>query len=140
MLGNLIEIFLLLKLISVVRGPFQERTKVFALPKFCFDEVISLFLPITWHFLYLFSFPLLTFTSISSQPLFCQMMRRNIQLQVAGNVADSLSQIFLLTPRPEVRRRAYEIMGASSAREFAARVEYHINAYLQLGTESNDQR
>lgn len=59
---------------------------------------------------------------------------------VAGNVADSLSQIFLLTPRPEVRRRAYEIMGASSAREFAARVEYHINAYLQLGTESNDQR
>uniref|UniRef100_A0A914RBU5 Uncharacterized protein n=1 Tax=Parascaris equorum TaxID=6256 RepID=A0A914RBU5_PAREQ len=59
---------------------------------------------------------------------------------VAGNVADSLSQIFLLTPRAEVRQRAYAIMGATSAREFAAHVEYRINAYLQLGSESNDQR
>ncbi|KHN83666.1 hypothetical protein Tcan_05705 [Toxocara canis] len=59
---------------------------------------------------------------------------------VAGNVADSLSQIFLLTPRAEIRARAYELMGAHSAREFAAHVERRINAYLQLGNEANDNR
>ncbi|VDK65296.1 unnamed protein product [Anisakis simplex] len=60
---------------------------------------------------------------------------------VAGNVADSLSQIFLLTPRPEVRNRAYELLGASNARQFASAVEKHINRYLEIARgEMNDRR
>ncbi|VDK59282.1 unnamed protein product [Anisakis simplex] len=65
----------------------------------------------------------------------------NFKACVAGNVADSLSQIFLLTPRPEVRNRAYELLGASNARQFASAVEKHINRYLEVARgEMNDRR
>uniref|UniRef100_A0A0M3KDV5 RANB9 n=1 Tax=Anisakis simplex TaxID=6269 RepID=A0A0M3KDV5_ANISI len=47
----------------------------------------------------------------------------------------------LLTPRPEVRNRAYELLGASNARQFASAVEKHINRYLEVARgEMNDRR
>ncbi|VDN53368.1 unnamed protein product [Dracunculus medinensis] len=59
---------------------------------------------------------------------------------VAGNVADSLTRIFLLTPRPEVRLKAYSLLGVTNSRDFALEVERRINNFLKISSKGHDRR
>lgn len=58
----------------------------------------------------------------------------------AGNIADSLSRIFALTPRPEVRQKAYSILGVKSNQQFAVSLQKRINAYLARSSQRRGKR
>uniref|UniRef100_A0A0N5AV40 Uncharacterized protein n=1 Tax=Syphacia muris TaxID=451379 RepID=A0A0N5AV40_9BILA len=58
----------------------------------------------------------------------------------AGNIADSLSQIFLRTRQPEVRQTAYNILGVNSNKEFTLNLQKRINDYLAKNLRRKGQR
>ncbi|VDD94402.1 unnamed protein product [Enterobius vermicularis] len=67
-------------------------------------------------------------------------IENSVQTKPAGNIADSLSQIFVLCPRPEVRQQAYNILGVKSNHDFAVNLQSRINAFLKHDSKKKEKR
>ncbi|VDN21488.1 unnamed protein product [Gongylonema pulchrum] len=58
----------------------------------------------------------------------------------AGNIANALAHIFLLTPREKLRQQAYQMLGVTNNRDFALAVEQLIAKYLEKEQLKLDRR
>lgn len=61
-------------------------------------------------------------------------------LQPAGTIADALADIFMLTPRQELRQQAYRMVGVTNNRDFALAVEKRLNTYFAKEQRKLDRR